>query len=592
MLGLAGLSYLLLSFLAYWPVGPFDQHHLVDCVCGDPVQEVWFLDWMRFAVVHGHNPFITHFMIAPTGANLALNTSFPLLGVLALPITTTLGPVAAYNFMLRLALALSAFSMFAVLRRYTSWLPAAYFGGLLFGFSPYMIGHAHRHLFLTFLPLLPVFIPLVDDWLVSRRANPWRAGAVIGLVAAAEFLISPEIVMTVALAVVLGLVVIGLSRPREVLDRFGVLWRGVVTAIGAFFLVAGVPAYLLLAGPYRPVGAIHSAESLAPFSGDLLAPVVGTRAQFLTPARLAVVGDRFTNRSIEENGFYLGLALVVLLLVLAFRGRRSLLLRAAFVVGVVAFVLGLGSTLKVRGHTVLSQMPFRIFTKVPILENLEPARLSLYVQTAAAIVLAVGLDIAWVSRRQSADGGGHRRRPDARAAGLLAVTVVSLAFLVPTVPLPTGVVRVPSFFTTSAVKRVPQDALALTFPYDRAPANVPMVWQVESKMRFRIFGGEAFVPAPNGVSTYRIRPPAPPDISAILLSGTADHPGRPPMSASAIADVRTFCRTYHVTVALVDPNAKFADDVRLIFTRALGSAPRIEGDMYVWLDVPGAVARD
>ena len=41
-------------------------------------------------------------------------------------------------------------------------------GGLLFAFSPYLANQAIRHLFLSFVPLVPLLIPLIDDWLISR----------------------------------------------------------------------------------------------------------------------------------------------------------------------------------------------------------------------------------------------------------------------------------------------------------------------------------------------------------------------------------------------------------------------------------------
>ncbi len=116
------------------------------------------------------------------GANLAIDTSMPLLGILGIPITLLAGPVATFNLLLRLGLAASGASMFGVLRRYVSWWPAAFGGGLLFAFCPYLANQAIRHLFLSFVPLVPLFIPILDDWLISRTriagplGGPARAG--------------------------------------------------------------------------------------------------------------------------------------------------------------------------------------------------------------------------------------------------------------------------------------------------------------------------------------------------------------------------------------------------------------------------------
>jgi hypothetical protein len=121
--GVAALTvalYLLLACFAFWPVPPLDRAHLVGCACADPAQQTWFLAWTSHALSHAQNPLFTSFLNVPAGANLAIDTSMPLLGVLGLPVTLLAGPVATVNLLLRLGLALSAISMYAVLRRYTT----------------------------------------------------------------------------------------------------------------------------------------------------------------------------------------------------------------------------------------------------------------------------------------------------------------------------------------------------------------------------------------------------------------------------------------------------------------------------------------
>ena len=76
--------------------------------------------------------FHTNYLDYPLGVDLANGTSVPLLGVLASPITFTLGPVAAFNILLRVAFASSAGSMFLVLRNW-SRTSIAFAGGLVFG---------------------------------------------------------------------------------------------------------------------------------------------------------------------------------------------------------------------------------------------------------------------------------------------------------------------------------------------------------------------------------------------------------------------------------------------------------------------------
>ena len=97
----------------------------------DQVQQIWFLEWARYALAHGHNPFYTQWQNYPVGLNLLGNTSMMALGVLFSPITSLFGPIVTWNVLMRLALVVSATSMCLVLRRWTTWWPAAFVGGLL-----------------------------------------------------------------------------------------------------------------------------------------------------------------------------------------------------------------------------------------------------------------------------------------------------------------------------------------------------------------------------------------------------------------------------------------------------------------------------
>ena len=50
--------------------------------------------------------------------------------------------------------------MCLVLRRWTNWWPAAFVGGLLYGFSAYETT-GNPHLFVVFVPLPPIFFLLL-----------------------------------------------------------------------------------------------------------------------------------------------------------------------------------------------------------------------------------------------------------------------------------------------------------------------------------------------------------------------------------------------------------------------------------------------
>lgn len=576
---LAAVLYALVACLAYWPVSPFDAHHVVGCACSDPIQEVWFLNWTSFALQHALNPFFTSYMLVPHGANLGANTFMPLLGLVGMPITLTLGPIAAYNLLLRLAFAASGLSMFLVLRRYTSWYPAALVGGLLFELSPFMVVHGQRHLFLVFLPLLPPMIPVIDDWLLRPRRSPVASGLLLGLLAGLEYLVSPEVLLATGLMAVVALAVLALKNPHEVRSRIKPLVTGSLVAIGLLGIIAGYPIWMLLFGPQHTHGPPHPVANLDSFREDLLSTVIPSDMQLIAPH--AVESLAAIPPLIFENGSYLGLPLLALLVYLSIRWRHDSLIAIFAVVGGVAAILSLGTELQVGGHRVFGVMPFRILAHIPILQSLEPARFTLFVQLAAVLILARGMDRVWREGWVAGAPADSSGLNVPRAFGMAIVGAVVLVPLIPGFPYRTEPVNVPALFTSSQVNDIPQDAKVFTYPYDYPPYNDPMSWQVASGMRFRIFGGDAFVPLPKGVENFQTKPRG----SALALQVLLDDGPIPPPNNDTVNAVRRAFRLAEPQVVLLDTGSPDAGPVGTIFERVLRARPRIEGGMEIWTNV-------
>src|SRR6266511_2694615 len=140
---------------------------------GDPWLFGWFLKSDQLAVTHAHSPLFSHELNVPGGVNLTWNTSVILPGVLLAGVTAWLGPVFTYNLLVTLALPLSAWAASLVFRRYVRSQLAAAVGGLLYGFSPYMVAHALGHLHLILAVTPPLLLALLDEVLVRQRAAPW-----------------------------------------------------------------------------------------------------------------------------------------------------------------------------------------------------------------------------------------------------------------------------------------------------------------------------------------------------------------------------------------------------------------------------------
>ena len=154
-LTLAGIAYLALSSFIWSNLWSHPTSETI-CGCGDPSLFDSFIEWPAYAIAHGLNPFHTTALHYPGGVNLLANTSVLAIGVVLAPITWLFGPIATLNVALTLAPAISALSMFVLLRRWVSWTPAAFIGGLFYGFSPFiLVALSWAHLMLGMAAIPP-----------------------------------------------------------------------------------------------------------------------------------------------------------------------------------------------------------------------------------------------------------------------------------------------------------------------------------------------------------------------------------------------------------------------------------------------------
>ena len=603
------LGYVAISLIAYLPAWPGDPSRLVGarCACGDPVQQSWFLGWVPWAIVHGHNPFFTNWIDQPSGANLAINTEMPLLGLLAAPITFVAGSVASFGFLIWLAFPASATAAFFVLRRWTRSNLGSACGGLLYGFSPYVVGEGFRHLNLAFVPLPPLILMALYEVLVEQRSSARRWGVALGLLVAAQYLISSEILSAAAVVAVVAAVILFVARRRSV-DRRRL--RHALRALGPAVLVAGVllgyPIYYFLAGPLRFRGPVQLIGN--PYRIDLLGPIVPTSAQLLGPSALVSLGDKFSD-GFGENGSYLGIALVLLVVWLLVRYRRDCGILLAGSLVFVAYVLSLGPELLVANHRTGVPLPFDAIGRLPYLGNILPARFSLYEQFFVAAVVALG--IAQGARAGAshawAKGVAVHARPrrwlraiTSRTTAQLLVAAVgafALVSLLPAWPTPTTPVRVstPQFFASPAEEQIPAGSIVLTYPFAVTPDDQAMLWQEAVLFRWKLVGGYALIPGPNG--TVRSRPPALPPVRVqeflawAELGNSSPHPKTTPaLNGRLVADLRLYVRRYGIGTVVFDPVGSRPALALALFDRALG-APTEIGGVDVWFHA-GRLARE
>ena len=168
---------------------------------------LWFFQWPATALAHGQNPFFSTALFHPTGINLLANTSVTGLSLPLVPVTWIWGPVASLNVASTIAPALTAFTAFVVIRRWAAWTPAAFVGGLLYGFSPFVLSSLEfAHLMTAALMLLPLILAVLDEILIRQRHGALGAGALLGLLLFGQFFLSSELLAIAAVVVVVCLV--------------------------------------------------------------------------------------------------------------------------------------------------------------------------------------------------------------------------------------------------------------------------------------------------------------------------------------------------------------------------------------------------
>ena len=618
-IALVGLFYLVLAigfFGTIWftPGAPFSTALGVG---GDPQLAIWFLRWQGFALAHGHNLVLTNYLDAPQGVNLMWNTTAPLIGVALAPLTLTMGGIFAYNVAETLGLAVSAFAAFVMIRRYvgasdTIGTIAALIGGALYGFSPYMAAHALGHPPAVTLFTPPLMLLLVDDLLVRQRGRAMRAGVALGVLAAVQLLLWEELLLAEALVGAVGIVVLlafsAVTRPAEPLSTvIGQRWRYAARALAAafitFLVLGSGPLVIQFFGPQTVHGAVWAPNQ---FVTDLLAFFVPTPLQAVAPDAAAQLSGHFSATIYEWSG-YLGIPLVALLsyaiATLWSRGMtRAAGLAGIFaVLGVFIALLSMGPLINVGGHTlplpvalialaIVFGVRQRVAHKgvrraarivmwtflvvwgatifVPIVSDVIPARLMLFVFLCAGLVLAIWLDQALRKARAAS-------RPLVFRAMPLVLAGLALVPLIPRQPFPTMPLAVPSFFTRPAlVDQVPSGSVALIAPfaYDWRLA-VPMLWQAESGMRFRMPEGFAWIPGPSYV----------PHRSALgdAMAGIAKSGSAPAMTSEARLAYANDLKSWQVQTVIVGPMGN-QDQMVGFFTDLLGRAPSQQGGVYVW----------
>ena len=136
------------------------------------MQQVWWLEWLPWAVTHGHSPFLTNAMWSRLGGATCCPTPVGSPAAVLSPVTLLFGPVASFNVANLLAPVLSGWAAFALAGRFSRLAGARIIAGGLYAFSPFVLRNTVLgHLDLTLTAYLPLLLLLGLRLLSRRRAR-------------------------------------------------------------------------------------------------------------------------------------------------------------------------------------------------------------------------------------------------------------------------------------------------------------------------------------------------------------------------------------------------------------------------------------
>jgi hypothetical protein len=424
---------------------------------------IWVNAWVAHAVAHLQNPFFSHNLMHPYGVNLLANAYNVGMSLVFVPVTWALGPVASTNLQLMLDPVLGSLAMGLVLTRFVKvqWLCVV--GGLLWGFSPFVVSALEQGWTNVGLLVAP---PLVM-WLVAElyRDGGWtprRIGLSIAAIVVVQYFIDSEVLVITAIGALTAVIVLTFQRRGT--------WRRDLARVGSCLAWSAVPAATLLAAPiaYGAYGPHPLPAWVHPraFFAVRRSPLIGVILDGESPMHRGVV-----------NASFLGLALVLITLTgyvaLRIRGSATTLLATGLV----------GLWLSVGAGPWWS--PWPLIADVPSLHNITTTRFILITWLAVIVLLAMTVE-ALIEMLVA------RRHLGARVSTAVAAVVVAVATLTPVIAIvayPPRIMGSTSDPALADILKSPGDHVVMGFPF---PASTrEMLQQAETdNFQFSMPGGQ------------------------------------------------------------------------------------------------------
>jgi hypothetical protein len=464
--------------------------------------------------------------------------------------------------------------MYLALRRWVPGASARFVGGLVYGFSPFAVGHllgGHVFMILGWLP--PLILVLLDEALIRQRASPRKVGIALGVALSAQLFIAEEIVAESALLGTAAVAVLAAMRRSEVRRRVRYGVRSLLWALTTGAAICGWPIYEQLRGPAHITGTAQPVSSLDFFSADALAFVVPVKNQLLVPHSLMHFTHEFVGGYEPDSTAYVGLPAAVLVMWAVFSKAMPRHVRFFAIMTGIAALLSAGPRLLIDGHHTPVLLPFAIVRHIPLLDSSMPARYAQFVALFLAAVTACALDHI----RKACALWKHKAWVAPLAAAVVAAVLV--APLLPRWPPPLARASIPTFFTGPGIRTLPAGTTTLMYPYPQAGMADPMVWQAMSDFRINLVGGYAVMPDEHGRGALHA---ADTPLYRLMTQLSAGAPG---LESDDRAELRADLCTHGVGALLVQESAAGARSAAAVFEALAGEPVETDG-FLVWSSLP------
>jgi hypothetical protein len=445
-----------------WPLaaapGALSRHDNADAMLNE-----WIVAWVAHQAPRAPLRLFDANIFYPEPRALAFSEHMTVQGAMGAPVFWAGGsPLLAYNLLVLAGLALSAWSMWLLLARWTGSRAAGAVAGTLLAFNAHTLTRL-PHLQALHLEFIPVVLLALDRLLVERRV---RDAVLLGAAVALQGLTSNYLLVFTAVAAVVGLAVRAGEWLRPAPARTTAL-LGLAAAVAAALVAPFLYPYYLT---QREQGLTRTLDEVALYSSTW-------RDYLSTAGRLhyAAWSHRFLEGSTALFPGVTALALAGLALA-AKPGLRDPRVRMAAAIGAAGFALSFGPALP--GYAAL-------YRWLPLLQGVRGAARFGFLALVAVAVLS-GFGVAAVRARY----GERRWWPVLVAVLIAAVNVEALRAPIAFRPFG-GVPRIYRTLNDPSVRAVAE------FPFyqpDAVLRNAPYVLNSTAHWKPLVNGYSGFLP--------------------------------------------------------------------------------------------------